>query len=58
MSVRLWNFKDGGCLNARFLPKNQHAQGNFFKNSPAMNYGSPKSAEIDNFLCQKLTEFF
>ena len=26
MSFRLWNFKDGGSLNARFLPKNQHAQ--------------------------------
>ena len=25
MSVWLWNFKDGGSQNARFLPKNQHA---------------------------------
>ena len=32
-SVRLWNFKDGGSLNARFLPKNQHAQRIFFKQS-------------------------
>ena len=30
MSVRFWNFKDGGSLNARFLPKNRHAQRKFF----------------------------
>ena len=29
MSVRLWNFKDGGSLKASFLPKNQHAQRKF-----------------------------
>ena len=29
MSVRLWNFKDGGVLNARFMPKNQRAKRNF-----------------------------
>ena len=45
MSVRLWNFKDGGSLNARFLPKNQHAQ-RIFLNNHAMNYGLSKSAEI------------
>ena len=38
MSVRLWNFKDGGSKNARVLPKNQHAQRIFFYNNPAMNY--------------------
>ena len=26
MSVRLWNFKDGGYYKARFLAKNQHTQ--------------------------------
>ena len=46
MSVWLWNFKDGGSQNARFLPKNQHDQKKLFKNNPAMNYGSSKSAEI------------
>ena len=30
MSVRLWNFKDGGYKNARFLLKNQHAQRKLF----------------------------
>ena len=30
MSVRLWNFKDGGSYNAGFLPKNQHAQRKLF----------------------------
>ena len=25
ISVRSWNFKDGGSLKARFLAKNQHA---------------------------------
>ena len=30
MWVRLWNFKYGGSLNARFLPKNQHAQRKLF----------------------------
>ena len=25
ISVRLWNFKDGGSLKASFLAKNQHA---------------------------------
>ena len=24
VSVRLWNFKDGGSLKVRFLAKNQH----------------------------------
>ena len=33
MSVRLWNFKDGGSQNATFLSKNQHAQRIFFKQS-------------------------
>ena len=45
MSVRLWNFKDGGSYNASFFPKNEHAYKNFFYNNPAMNYGSSKSAE-------------
>ena len=45
MSVRLWNFKDGGSKNARFLLKNQHAQ-RIFLNKPAMNHGSSKSDEI------------
>ena len=44
--MRLWNFKDGGSLNARFLPKNQHAQRIVFQNNPRMNYGSSKSVEI------------
>ena len=26
ISVRLWNFKDGGSYKARFLAKNQHTQ--------------------------------
>ena len=30
ISVRLWNFKDGGSLKASFLPKNQHAQRKFW----------------------------
>ena len=34
MSVRLWNFTDGGSYNARFLPKNQHTQRIFFQNNP------------------------
>ena len=46
MSVRLWNFKDGGSYNARVLPKNQHAQRKLFQNNPAMSYGLSKSAEI------------
>ena len=31
MSVRVWNFKDGGSKNARFLPKNDMLKGNCFK---------------------------
>ena len=46
MSVRLWNFKDGGSLNTRFLPKNQHAQRISFLNNPMMNDGLSKSAKI------------
>ena len=46
MLVRLWNFKNGGSLNARFLPKNQHAQRKLFWNNPVMNYGLSKSAKI------------
>jgi hypothetical protein len=46
VSVRLWNFKDGGSLNAKFLAKNQHTQRNLFKKNPLMNYGSSKSAKI------------
>ena len=46
MSVRLWNFKDGGCKNARFLPKNRHPHRKLFENNPTMNYGSSKSAKI------------
>ena len=46
MSAQLWNFKYGGSKNARFLPKNQHAQKKMFKNNPAMNYGLSKTAEI------------
>jgi len=42
MSVRLWNFKDGGSQNARPLPKNQHAQRKFFQKNPTMTYGSSK----------------
>ena len=42
MSVGLWNFKDGGSLNARFLPKNQHAQRKFFQKNPTMTYGWSK----------------
>ena len=26
ISVRLWNFKDGGFVKAMFLPKDQHTQ--------------------------------
>ena len=29
ISVRLWNFKDGGSYKASFLPKNQQAQRKF-----------------------------
>ena len=36
MSVRLWNFKDGGSFNSRFLPKNQHAQMIFFEKLPSI----------------------
>ena len=46
MSVWLWNFKDGGVYNARFLPKNQHAKRNFVKKNPTMNAGLSKSATI------------
>jgi hypothetical protein len=62
MSVRLWNFKDGGSLNTRFLPKNQHAQRISILNNPTMNYGSSKSSksyfqsQSQSFLCQKSTE--
>ena len=45
MSVRLWNFKDGGSLKGRFLAENQHTQSIFFLN-PSMNYFSSKSAKI------------
>ena len=43
MSVRLWNFKDDGSLNASFLPKNRHAQKKplYFENS-----GSTSSSKI------------
>ena len=30
ISVRLWNFKDGGSLKASFLPKNQQAERKFW----------------------------
>ena len=30
VSVRLWNFKDGGSQKVRFLAKNQHAAKDFF----------------------------
>ena len=29
ISVRLWNFKNGGSCKARFLPLNQHARRKF-----------------------------
>ena len=43
MSVRLWNFKDGGSLNPSFLPKNHHAQRKpvYFENT-----GSTSSSNI------------
>ena len=46
MSVRLWNFKDGGSLNASFLPKNQHAQRKplYFENTGSTSLS--KSAKI------------
>ena len=46
VSVRLWNFKDGGTLKARFWAKNQHTQGIFFFLDSLMNFGSSKSAKI------------
>ena len=33
MSVQLWNFKDGGSQDARFLSENQHAKSSSFKQS-------------------------
>ena len=44
MSVGLWNSKDGGSYNARFLPKNQHTLR--IKKNPSMNYALSKSAKI------------
>ena len=43
MSVRLWNFKDGGSKSASFLPKNRHAQRKqlYFENT-----GSTSSSKI------------
>ena len=62
ISVRLWNFKDGGSLKARSLAKNQHTQRIFFFNNWSMNYGLSKSAKIivsKSILgCQKLINFF
>ena len=46
ITVRLWNFKDGGSVEARFLLKNQHAQSKFFQKNPTMHYGLSKSAGI------------
>ena len=45
ISVRLWNFKDGGSLKAKFLVKNQYTQRNSFKNS-FHDYCTSKSAKI------------
>ena len=45
ISVRLWNFKDGGSLKAKFLVKNQYTQRNSFKNS-FDDYCTSKSAKI------------
>ena len=39
ITVRLWNFKDGGSVEARFLLKNQHAQRKGIKKILLMNDG-------------------
>ena len=45
MSVRLWNFKNGGPKMQNFCPRINMLEG-FFLNNPTMNDGSSKSAEI------------
>ena len=42
MSVRLWNFKDGGSLKARFLAKNQYTPRKllYFVNIPNARFNS------------------
>ena len=58
MSVRLWNFKDGGSSNASFLPKYRHEIVVFWE------YGEQQFIKKCwyrtfkvNFLCQISTEF-
>ena len=46
ISVRLWNFKDGGSLKARFLAKNQHTKKKLLYFINTMIYGWSKSAKI------------
>jgi hypothetical protein len=55
MSVRLWNFKDGGSENARFLPKNRHAERKSFDELWFVKKCQNLTFKV-NFLCQKLTE--
>ena len=47
INVRLWNFKDGGSLNASSLPKNRHAQRKplYFENTGSTSLS--KSAKIE-----------
>ena len=42
VSVRLWNFKDGGSEKVSFLAKNQHTTKENFKKNPKRNVSSSK----------------
>ena len=62
VSVRLWNFKDGGSYNTRFLPKNKNAQRIFFLKQIYNELLFAKKCQNCtfkvNFLCLKSTKFF
>ena len=46
ISVRFWNFKNGGSKKQDFWPRINILKGNLKKENPSMNYGSSKSAKI------------
>ena len=57
MSVRWWNFKDGGSLKVRFLAKNQHTpKEKVLKNSVrGMSVHQKSSIVLENKVVQKLS---
>ena len=57
-SVRLWNSKDGGSYNARFLPKNQHTERKKSIDEHRFVKKCRNRTIKVNFLCQKLMQFF